>query len=86
MHPPVIFDELVCIGCNVCVEVCPMDIFAPNPESCQPPLVVYGDECRYCGACWARCPYRKKYAIKIVVPPAMRVSILRGSELSRLAQ
>ena len=79
MHPPVVFDDRECNGCNVCVEVCPMDIFEPNPQEHKPPLVVYGDECRYCGACWMRCPCRKKHALKIVVPPAMRVSILRGA-------
>ncbi len=79
MHPPVIFNEKTCIACNICVEVCPTDIFAPNPESCRPPLVVYPEECRYCGACWMRCPARKKNALTIVVPPAMRVSILRGA-------
>ncbi|MDE3076743.1 MAG: ferredoxin family protein [Chloroflexota bacterium] len=78
MHPPVVFDGYVCNGCNKCVEVCPMDIFLPNPEEHSPPLVAYPDECRYCGACWQRCPHRKKNALRIVVPPAMRVSILRG--------
>lgn len=78
MHPPVVFDEQVCNGCNLCVEVCPMDIFAANPDRHKPPVVVYGDECRYCGTCWARCPRREKEALKIIVPPAMRVSILRG--------
>ena len=80
MHTPVLFDDSVCNGCNVCVEVCPMDIFAPNPEEKRPPLVLYGDECRYCGACWMRCPRRKDKALKIVVPPSMRVSILRGAQ------
>ncbi len=78
MHPPVVFNEQVCNGCNLCVEVCPMDIFAPNPEKKMPPIVVYGDECRFCGACWVRCPHSAKGAIKIVPPPAARVSILRG--------
>jgi NAD-dependent dihydropyrimidine dehydrogenase PreA subunit len=78
MHPPVVFNEQACNGCNVCVEVCPMDILAANPEKRQPPVVAYGDECRYCGTCWLRCPSSEKGAIKIVVPPAMRVSILRG--------
>ena len=78
MHPPVVFNGQVCNGCNFCLEVCPMDIFAPSPENQQPPLVVYPEECRYCGACWVRCPYRTKGAIKIVPPPAMRVSILRS--------
>ena len=78
MHTPVIFEESACNGCNICLEVCPMDIFGPNPEANKPPLVLHGDECRYCGACWMRCPHRKNNALRIVVPPSMRVSILRG--------
>jgi NAD-dependent dihydropyrimidine dehydrogenase PreA subunit len=81
MHPPVLFDESVCNGCNVCVDICPMDLFAPNPEKTKPPLILYEDECRYCGACWMRCPRREKHALTIVVPPAMRVSILRGARV-----
>ena len=77
MHPPVIFGQ-ICNGCDLCVDVCPMDIFASNPEKNMPPIILYGEECRYCGACWVRCPYRTKGAIKIVPPPAMRVSILRS--------
>ena len=60
-----------------------MDIFAPNPDSCKPPLVIYGDECRYCGACRMRCPCRKKDALTIVVPPAMRVSIKNAEMVMR---
>ena len=78
MHSPVLFNESGCDGCNICVDICPMDVFGPNPDNGKPPLVLYGDECRYCGACWMRCPHRKKQALTIVVPPAMRVSILRG--------
>ena len=78
MHTPIIFDDSSCTGCNICVEICPMDVFAPNPEKGNPPIVAYGDECRYCGACWMRCPCREAHALRIVVPPSMRVSILRG--------
>jgi NAD-dependent dihydropyrimidine dehydrogenase PreA subunit len=85
MHTPILFDESVCNGCNICVEVCPMDILGPNPENNKPPLVLYGDECRYCGACWIRCPHSKRHALKIVVPPSMRVSILRGARVEARA-
>jgi len=79
MYSPVLFDESVCNGCNICMEICPMDVFGPNPIEGRPPLILYGDECRYCGACWMRCPLRKRHALRIVVPPSMRVSILRNS-------
>ena len=35
---PVIFDEEVCTGCNICVDVCVMDILMPNPEKGKPQL------------------------------------------------
>lgn len=78
MHTPVIFNEQTCNGCNLCVEVCPMDILAPNVEKGKPPVVVYPDECWYDGACWMRCAYKDKEAIKVDIPLPMKLSILRG--------
>ncbi len=80
MHPPVVFGQ-ACNGCNLCVEICPMDIFVASPEVHGAPIVMYPEECRYCGACWQRCPHRAKDALRIIVPPAMRISILRGATL-----
>jgi len=34
---PVIFNRDACIGCNMCVDVCQMDVFIPNPEKGEPP-------------------------------------------------
>ncbi len=78
MHTPVVFDEQACNGCNICVDLCPMDILAPNPEKGKPPKVAYPNECWYEGVCWMRCPNRDQGAIRIVTPLAMRVSVLRG--------
>jgi adenylylsulfate reductase subunit B len=78
VHDPVLIDEEICTGCNLCVDVCPMDIFEPCAGRGFVPTIGYPDECRYCGACWYRCPYRDKGCIRIVVPPAMRLSVLRG--------
>jgi NAD-dependent dihydropyrimidine dehydrogenase PreA subunit len=80
MFRPIIFNEEVCNGCNTCVDLCPMDILAPNPEKGKPPIVVYPDECWYSGCCWIHCPLRDKGAIKVVTPLPMRVSILRTNE------
>jgi NAD-dependent dihydropyrimidine dehydrogenase PreA subunit len=78
MFRPVIIDEEICDGCNVCVEVCLLDIFERNPEKGKPPILRYPDECAYDGACWLRCPLRDEGAIKVVPPLPMKVSILRG--------
>jgi len=80
MFNPIVFNEDVCTGCNICVDVCLMEILAPSPEKGNPPIVRYPDECAYDGACWMQCPQREKGAIKIVPPLPMRVSILRGEK------
>lgn len=51
----VVFDEEVCVGCNACIEVCRTDVMLPNPEKGKPPIVVYPEECWYCGCCTAHC-------------------------------
>ena len=78
MFTPVVFNEQACNGCNICVDVCPMDILVGNPEKGKPPLVVYPNECWFDGSCWVRCPAREKGAIMVRIPLPMRVSVLRG--------
>ena len=51
------FDPGVCSGCNQCVEICRSDVLMPNPEG-QPPIVLYPDECWYCGTCVLECASR----------------------------
>ena len=80
MFKPIVFNEEVCKGCNVCVDVCLMEILTANPEKGKPPEVTYPDECAYDGACFIHCPLQGKGAIKIVPPLPMRVSILKGDK------
>ncbi len=80
MFKPVLFNGEVCNGCNMCVEVCPMDILAANPEKGKPPTVAYPDECWYEGSCLIHCHLRDKGALKLLTPLPMRVSILRGDQ------
>lgn len=80
MFNPIVFNEATCDGCNMCVNVCLMEILERNPEKGKPPIVKYPDECAYDGACWMLCPRREKGAIKVVPPLPMRVSILRGEK------
>ncbi len=70
---PVIFDEKACNGCNVCVEICVMDILVPNPEKGKPPILVYPDECYYDGLCVQHCHAWQKGAISINHPLNQRV-------------
>ena len=52
---PVTIDESLCIeGCTLCVEICPLDSLAINPDTGK--AYMHVDECWYCGPCAARCP------------------------------
>jgi NAD-dependent dihydropyrimidine dehydrogenase PreA subunit len=52
----VAFDPDICIACNRCVEICRSDVLMPNPAKSEPPIVLYADECWYCGTCVQECP------------------------------
>jgi NAD-dependent dihydropyrimidine dehydrogenase PreA subunit len=43
-----------CISCDICVEVCPTDVFDRVPGS--PPVVARMDDCQSCYQCEAYCP------------------------------
>jgi NAD-dependent dihydropyrimidine dehydrogenase PreA subunit len=52
---PVTIDQSLCIeGCTLCVDICPLDSLAINPQSGK--AYMHVDECWYCGPCAARCP------------------------------
>ncbi len=72
---PVVIDPESCNGCNRCVEVCPVDVFAPNPEPGKPPLVLFPHECWQEGSCVATCP--RKGAMRWVRLPIHRVRCRR---------
>ncbi len=47
------YDQGLCIGCGMCLEVCPHQVFIPNDGK-----VAAGDidACMECGACMVNCP------------------------------
>lgn len=52
---PVTVDPELCVsGCRLCVDMCPLDSLAIDPETDK--AYMYVDECWYCGPCAARCP------------------------------
>ena len=53
---PLTFDADLCIGCDLCVDVCQVDILLPCPAPGVPPLVAYPGECWYDGSCVDACP------------------------------
>jgi NAD-dependent dihydropyrimidine dehydrogenase PreA subunit len=65
------FNENICNGCNVCVEVCQVDLFIPNPEKGKPPILLFPEECWFDGSCVEVCP--KPGAIKLNNLPRNKV-------------
>lgn len=47
------FDSDVCIGCGMCLEVCPHQVFAEVENLVR---VADRDACMECGACMRNCP------------------------------
>lgn len=72
-NKPVVFDEAVCNGCNMCIEACSADVLVPNPEGGKPPIILYPDECWYGGCCVKVCSLRFEGAIKLVHPLMQKV-------------
>ncbi len=48
-------DSAQCIGCGICVEVCPQSAVALSIGD-SPYAVVDANSCRGCGICAAECP------------------------------
>ena len=71
-------DGTACTGCNICVDICLMDVLAPNLEKGKPTIVAYPEECWFDGCCVDMCPQRHKGAIKVRTPLPMKTSVLRG--------
>lgn len=44
-----------CIGCENCVNICPMDVFYFLPEK-HKSVLAYPENCQSCGQCYLGCP------------------------------
>jgi NAD-dependent dihydropyrimidine dehydrogenase PreA subunit len=67
----VVVDPELCNGCNRCVDVCRSDVLMPNGGKGMPPLLVYPDECWFCGCCVEHCP--RPGAIRMEQPLNQRI-------------
>jgi NAD-dependent dihydropyrimidine dehydrogenase PreA subunit len=47
------YDPELCIGCEMCVIVCPHAVFAMNSRVAQ---LIHPEACMECGACQLNCP------------------------------
>ena len=68
------FDPTICTGCNQCVEICRSDVLMPNPVDKLPPIVLYPDECWYCGCCVLEC--HRPGAITMLHPLNQSISVI----------
>jgi NAD-dependent dihydropyrimidine dehydrogenase PreA subunit len=65
---PVVVDLNKCITkCRICIDSCPVDCLAVNPETGKAHMAF--DECWYCLACEIDCP---KDAITVKIPFLLR--------------
>lgn len=44
-----------CIGCQMCVNICPMDVFRFNTDV-KKSVIAYPENCQSCGQCFVHCP------------------------------
>lgn len=67
-----------CIGCGMCVTVCPHAVFEVTGRKAA---VIDADRCMECGACAGNCPADAIYVKKGVgCAQAVRTGFLRGTE------
>ena len=50
-------DLNLCVGCQKCVEVCPLDVFYFDPDE-RKSVLAYPENCQNCGQCYFNCPTR----------------------------
>jgi NAD-dependent dihydropyrimidine dehydrogenase PreA subunit len=55
-----------CIGCDVCIRVCPTDVFDAGPG--RVPVIARQPDCQTCFLCEAWCPADALYVAPLVEP------------------
>lgn len=66
-----------CIGCNLCVRVCPTNVFDIVPDA--PPVIARQSDCQTCYMCEVYCPVDALY----VAPHADTVIQVDEAELAQ---
>lgn len=61
-----IVDAAACIACDVCVKVCPTDVFERGEDGI--PVIARQSDCQTCFMCEAYCPVDALYVSPVSVP------------------
>ena len=65
---PVTIDESLCIeGCTLCVDICPLDSLAINPDNGK--AYMHVDECWYCGPVRRPLSHRRRHRQHALLDP-----------------
>lgn len=70
-----VISEDRCTGCNICVNVCPTNVFAPVAGGI--PVIARQDDCQTCFMCEVYCPDDALY----VAPHATEITHVTAAEL-----
>jgi NAD-dependent dihydropyrimidine dehydrogenase PreA subunit len=74
------YDPALCIGCGLCVEVCPHNVFNMAGKRAE---LLYPDKCIECGACQLNCdPGALKVKQGVGCASAVIYGFLKGTEPS----
>lgn len=72
------YDASLCIGCGLCVEVCPHNVFRMTDHRAE---ILYRDKCMECGACALNCaPGALSVKQGVGCASAVIYGFLKGSE------
>ena len=52
--PPLEINMAWCKACNICIALCPKDVFEPNRDG--KPIIARAENCTQCTICWVHCP------------------------------
>ena len=52
--PPLEINMTWCKACNICIALCPKEVFEPNRDG--KPIMARAENCTQCAICWVHCP------------------------------
>jgi NAD-dependent dihydropyrimidine dehydrogenase PreA subunit len=74
-----------CVGCDICANICPQDVFDVQPSG--PPVIARQDDCHSCRQCNLHCPVAAIYVslLREPTPDIDRDAIVASGRISAYA-